>query len=178
MLTDEQSRRYSRHVLLKEVGGIGQEKLLEMPVVVRGNGTALETAATYLAAGGTPLEWEGPEYPAFFLAGDVAETLEDLNPGSITAIGDESYVDPPRLISAAGTVTVGANQLAWFPAPVCADCVKAQAPGRGDPQIGALAAIAMQRLILGLETSAGALKLDLPLGRDARVDPARCPPHS
>jgi hypothetical protein len=143
MLTDEQSRRYSRHVLLKEVGGIGQEKLLEMPVVVRGNGTALETAATYLAAGGTPLEWEGPEYPAFFLAGDVAETLEDLNPGSITAIGDESYVDPPRLISAAGTVTVGANQLAWFPAPVCADCVKAQAPGRGDPQIGALAAIAM-----------------------------------
>lgn len=163
---------------MKEVGGIGQEKLLELPVVVRGNGTAIEVAATYLAAGGTPLEWEGAEYPAFFLAGDVAEVLEDLNPGSITAIGDEAYVDPPRLISAAGTVTVGASQLAWFPAPVCPDCIKVQAPGRGDPEIGALAAIAMQRLVLGLEKDAGALKLDLKTGRDARVPPPRCTQHA
>ena len=178
MLTDEQSRRYSRHVLLEEVGGTGQEKLLETTVHVRGGGTAMETAATYLAAGGSPLDWEGAEYPAFFLAGDVGEVLEDLNPGSITGIGDEAYVDPPRLISAAGTVTVGATQLAWFPAPACADCVKAQAPGRGDPEIGALAAIAMQRLILGLEKEAGALKLDLKQGKDARVAVPRCPKHA
>lgn len=177
MLTDDQARRYSRHVLLKEVGGKGQEKLLATPVKVRGGGTALETAAAYLAAGGSPLHWEGPEYTAFFLAGQVKPTLDDLNPDAAGPIGAEADVDPPRLESAAGVVLVGADQLAWFPAPWCDDCLEQQEPGRGDPQIGALAALAMQRLVLGLETKAGALKLDLAAGKDARVDVPRCDKH-
>ena len=178
MLTDDQARRYSRHVLLKDVGGAGQEKLLKTPVRVRGGGTALETAATYLAAGGSPLLWEGPEYTAFFLAGQIAPTIKDLNPDAEGSTGEEADVDPPRLECKAGTVFVGSDQLSWFPAPVCEDCAVEQAPGRGDPQIGALAAIALQRLILGLEKDAGALKLDLKQGKDARIAVPRCSKHA
>jgi molybdopterin-synthase adenylyltransferase len=178
VLTDDQSRRYSRHVLLKDVGGVGQEKLLKTPVRVRGGGTALETAATYLAAGGSPLMWEGPEYTAFFLAGQVDATIKDLNPDAEGSMGGEADVDPPRLECDAGTVFVGSDQLSWFPAPVCEECAEEQAAGRGDPQIGALAAIALQRLVLGLEAQPGAIKLDLKQGKDARVPPPRCPKHS
>lgn len=178
MLTDEQARRYSRHVLLREVGGRGQARLLETAVRVRGGGTALEVAATYLAAGGSPLAWEGPEHTAFFLAGEVAAAIADLNPDARGPVGPEADVDPPRLESDAGVVLLGPERLAWFPAPACEDCVALQAPGRGGPQLGALAALAMQRLVLGLETEAGALELDLAQGKDRRVAPARCPRHA
>jgi molybdopterin/thiamine biosynthesis adenylyltransferase len=51
-LTETQIERYSRHILLKEVGGIGQERLLSASAHVLGTGIAAEEAAVYLAAGG------------------------------------------------------------------------------------------------------------------------------
>jgi adenylyltransferase/sulfurtransferase len=54
MLRDDQVRRYARHILLPELGGRGQERLLAAAVAVRvGPGRAAEVAAvTYLAAAG------------------------------------------------------------------------------------------------------------------------------
>lgn len=50
MFTDEQIERYSRHIILKEVGGKGQKKLLNGKVLIIG---ALGSpAALYLAAAG------------------------------------------------------------------------------------------------------------------------------
>jgi adenylyltransferase/sulfurtransferase len=53
-LRDDQVRRYARHILLPEVGGRGQERILAAAVTVEvGPGRAAEIAAlTYLAAAG------------------------------------------------------------------------------------------------------------------------------
>jgi len=51
-LTEAQQERYARHLLLDELGGEGQERLLASCVRVRGTGTAARWAARYLAASG------------------------------------------------------------------------------------------------------------------------------
>jgi len=51
-LTDAQQERYSRHLLLDELGGEGQERLLSACVRVRGSSRASRWAARYLAASG------------------------------------------------------------------------------------------------------------------------------
>lgn len=54
MLRDEQVRRYARHVLLPDVGGVGQSALLAAAASIdaAAGGDAAVIAATYLAAGG------------------------------------------------------------------------------------------------------------------------------
>ena len=50
--TDEQIERYSRHFILPEVGGSGQQKMLEARVLLLGAGGLGSPAAYYLAAAG------------------------------------------------------------------------------------------------------------------------------
>ena len=50
--TDEQIERYSRHIILPEVGGEGQSRLLESKVLLVGAGGLGSPAAFYLAAAG------------------------------------------------------------------------------------------------------------------------------
>ncbi len=50
--SEEQIRRYARHILLKEVGGVGQEKLLKAKVLVIGAGGLGSPLILYLAAAG------------------------------------------------------------------------------------------------------------------------------
>jgi adenylyltransferase/sulfurtransferase len=49
---EEQIRRYSRHIILREVGGIGQKKLLSAKVLLVGAGGLGSPCAYYLAAAG------------------------------------------------------------------------------------------------------------------------------
>ncbi|MBW2554441.1 MAG: molybdopterin-synthase adenylyltransferase MoeB [Deltaproteobacteria bacterium] len=51
-LTDSQIERYSRHIILKEIGGEGQKKILNAKVVIIGAGGLGSPAAYYLAAAG------------------------------------------------------------------------------------------------------------------------------
>jgi len=51
-LTDEQINRYSRQIILKEVGGIGQKKLLDSKISLVGLGALGSSTAYYLAAAG------------------------------------------------------------------------------------------------------------------------------
>lgn len=51
-LTTEQIERYSRQIVLKEVGGIGQQKLLKSKIVLVGAGGLGSPIAYYLAAAG------------------------------------------------------------------------------------------------------------------------------
>lgn len=50
--TDEQLERYSRHIILKEVGAKGQKKLMNGKVLIIGAGGLGAPAALYLAAAG------------------------------------------------------------------------------------------------------------------------------
>lgn len=50
--TEEQIERYSRHIVLPEVGGIGQRKIMAAKVLVVGAGGLGSPAAFYLAAAG------------------------------------------------------------------------------------------------------------------------------
>jgi molybdopterin-synthase adenylyltransferase len=51
-LTDAQLDRYARHIVLREVGGVGQAKLLQARVTVIGAGGIGAPAVQYLAAAG------------------------------------------------------------------------------------------------------------------------------
>src|SRR5438067_10844415 len=51
-LTDEQLERYARHIVLREVGGAGQAKLLAARVLVIGAGGLGSPVILYLAAAG------------------------------------------------------------------------------------------------------------------------------
>jgi hypothetical protein len=52
MLTEAQQERFARHLLLDELGGDGQERLLSSCVRIRGTGASARWAARYLAASG------------------------------------------------------------------------------------------------------------------------------
>ena len=51
-LTDEQLDRYARHIVLKDIGGVGQKKLLNAHILIIGAGGIGCPAIQYLAAAG------------------------------------------------------------------------------------------------------------------------------
>ncbi len=78
MLTDEQIERYSRQIILPQVGGKGQEKLLRARVLINGTGPLQETVLLYLAAVGIGA--------IGVLADEQAELLSTLRPESLDAL--------------------------------------------------------------------------------------------
>ena len=91
-LTEEQIERYSRHILLTEVGGKGQRKLLEGSVLVIGAGGLGSPAAMYLAAAGVGK------------LGVVDFDAVDLTNLNRQILHHTSDVGKPKVVSAAETI--------------------------------------------------------------------------
>jgi len=153
-LREDQIQRYSRQILLREVGGRGQARLLEAVIVVEGQSDALDVAVAYLAASGTPLREARPTARAGFLEG---ATLGDF---SVDAVARpeapvRGWLGPltqgPGAPTTCFRVGVASGLVVGVPAhapwPTEAGAVVEAEP----VTVGALAALVVQRFVLGLE---------------------------
>lgn len=182
-LTEAQIQRYGRQILLREVGGKGQARLLERPVRVEGRNPATDVAVAYLAAGGTPVDCRDGAPLDGFLAGAA---LEAFNPDAASAA-------PVFAVLAAAGVTpssplavvVGGDGLVVAGPGACADCLAASAATLATAVtpadavlLGSLAALALQRLALGLDPAAPIRLIRLSGVTPAAALAPRCPAHA
>ena len=212
-LREEQIVRYSRQILLREVGGRGQERLLAAGVRLTATGPAGLTAAAYLAAGGTGVV-AGPEPLAPGAAGFLVPAHAVGEPAGPVLARVHGRTSNPDALGARGTGRLAELPAAWEgPGPLggpgrggtrgavvfrsatgCARCFQATAARLGAPPsgalgvgLGALGALVLQRLVLGLGPGLGAAWLGGPGGAHGRAPRAlwclwlsrprgRCPP--
>jgi adenylyltransferase/sulfurtransferase len=122
---DDQVRRYARHILLPEIGGTGQKRLLAATAVVRDAGGAGAAALVYLAAAGVgaiAVADEAsvrPEDVGFlYEARDVGrrrreaarERIAALNPDvTVTGAADGVAIEPSASGDAAEALLLGAR---------------------------------------------------------------------
>lgn len=156
-LREDQIVRYSRHVLLKEVGGRGQQRLLSSGVLVEGDSPALDVAMAYLAASGTPVVVGTRSIGGFVDGQPLADFAPDAlaSPASVTGwLGPWARrpTDPARfrVALADGLVTAAPAGHEWLEVP---DGVPAEPVA-----LGSLAALLVQRFVLGLELEALAVQ--------------------
>lgn len=90
--TDTQLHRYSRHIILPDVGGVGQAKLLDSRVLVVGAGGLGSPLLLYLAAAGVGT------------IGVVDDDVVDLSNLQRQIIHDESTLGVPKVDSAAARI--------------------------------------------------------------------------
>src|SRR5690348_11287163 len=81
-LTPEQLERYARHIMLREIGGPGQQKLLNAHVALVGLGALGGPAALYLAAAGVG---------TLTVIDDDAVSLSNLQRQVLFATGDVGW---------------------------------------------------------------------------------------
>lgn len=191
MLSDAQIDRYCRQIVLPEIGGGGQERLLASSVAILGQGDAVVVCASYLAGAGLGALWlsapsEPPQGAATTLAGDraaedLAGILGERNPDCRVSIGTpaspaltvavaaalpERLVGPLVAGGASSTRAVSAHVPAGRP---CADCLRAffaaERCTRSTALVGTLLALLALRALLGLAGStASAVRVDLGRG--------------
>lgn len=159
-LSEAQIQRYSRQILLREVGGIGQVRLLSAGVELRGTGAFLEIAASYLAAGGCPVRWNGT-----WVEGFDPEAARDAPVRLV--VGAEG---PSSAAVAQVRVgwTDGAPLLAYRAADGCDLCFTRLGEGGAAASestpptglLGTLAALIGQALLLGRLVGVGAVRVE------------------
>jgi len=149
MLDDAAIERYSRHVLLPEVGGRGQARLCAARVAVAGDGPAAAVTRDLLARAGVRVE--------------AADAPADVR---VAATGAARGDGLPVVIAAAPHVD-------GWPAPPCGTCAPPAAPRPADDgplaapaalAQGALAAAEALLLLLGIRSGPRRQTVDLAAG--------------
>jgi len=181
MLREDQVQRYGRQILLREVGGKGQARLLERPVRVLGRSDAGDVAVAYLVAAGTAVSGVPRDGALTGFAHGVP--LDTFN---VDAAADRppfaTLVAGPGEAASGVVVILGDAGLVFAGPDACRACLDAAAAGlrAGEPAdavvLGSLAALVLQRLALGLDAGEpsvicwrdGALHTD---------EAPRCPAH-
>ncbi|HEX9955268.1 MAG TPA: HesA/MoeB/ThiF family protein [Allosphingosinicella sp.] len=130
-LSDEELDRYARHIVLKEIGGAGQNKLRSATVAVIGAGGIGSPAIQYLAAAGIgtlriidddSVSLDNLQRQILFGTGDVgrskadvaAEAVKRLNPHvQVEAVAERVAADSiERLLGGADLVLDGSDNFA------------------------------------------------------------------
>jgi molybdopterin/thiamine biosynthesis adenylyltransferase len=113
-LTDDQLDRYARHIILKEIGGTGQMKLLGATVAVIGAGGIGSPAIQYLAAAGVGhlrlidddvVSLSNLQRQTLFMTDDVGRPKVDVAHERIAAMNPDINVDPIASRIDAGNAT-------------------------------------------------------------------------
>jgi hypothetical protein len=148
--SEAQVQRYSRQILLKEVGGRGQRRLLEAPFEVVAGGPAIDVAVAYLAASGTPLRATGP-FSGFVDGVPLSAFAPDVDgPGPVAG-----WLGPLAVLPAAEgrwhRVAVGPGLVLGLRAGIAAPGALRPRDEAEPVTQGALAALVAQRFVLGLE---------------------------
>ena len=169
MLDDAAIERFSRQILLPEVGGRGQERLCETVVTVRGAGDVAAFAATLLQGAGARV------------------VVETGTPGRLEASVGGAVVDADVL----GVIGEARATVATLVGRPCVRCASSAVPPTGEnttfhpadaQTLGALVAAETLRAALGLAREGRVQEIDLGRGTFAsRPLPATppcpdCPP--
>jgi len=175
LLDDLQIERYSRQIVLSEIGARGQRRLLDARVGVIGAGAGAERVLAYFAAAGVghllaPAELAHVVDPEQH---DVA--VERWEPGG--AVSDDARLDA-SVVSGAGVVVPARRQF-WIAdgraseMPPCASCARAVlgTPGRSDPALAVLRE-AFLGTVIATEVVKALLEIGTPLaGQVLAYDP-------
>jgi len=174
MLSEPRIQRYARQILLRDVGGVGQEALGARGVRLAARGPLFDVAATYLRAGGTAVE------PAADVGAWAADApLLDTAPGAWLEVS--TLASPPLPPCVVVGVQAGTLEL-WSVGPEgCLDCVgerllpasEALPAGPRALVAGGALALLVQRRLLGLGAGLEGLAVSAP-GFVARLEPPRC----
>lgn len=201
-LNEQQIVRYSRQILLKAVGGEGQEKLCADGAAITGKGSAQATAMAYLIAGGSSVSLSGRP----IVAGEEGFLIESADVGTAlrasawTAITDAnrdlgkgehqgtlgelpaSFSGPPPWIALGWEGRRGA--VVYRAENGCGACFIETASllsnGPSDASsvlLGALGALVFQRLALGKSEDLGGLRME----EDGSISPLelkKCQRHA
>ncbi|MCB2100745.1 MAG: molybdopterin-synthase adenylyltransferase MoeB [Rhodobacterales bacterium] len=120
--TEDQIRRYARHILLKEMGGLGQEKLLNARVLVVGAGGLGSPVILYLAAAGVgtigvvdddTVDLSNLQRQILHGTADIGRAKVDSAMAAVAAINPDVTVVPhrERLTAANAAQLIGAYDL-------------------------------------------------------------------
>ena len=110
-LTPQQLERYARHIMLREVGGPGQQALLKAHVALVGAGALGGPAAMYLAAAGVgkltiidddDVSLSNLQRQVLFATGDVGRAKTEVAEERLSALNPDVEIAPrpARLVGA------------------------------------------------------------------------------
>jgi len=187
-LTEDQIIRYSRQILLAQIGGRGQEKLLVSGAQLVGRGAAQATAAAYLAAGGIPVRAavqpkasvRSDETGLLFARAQVgqpfalefAKAASDLNPDALSGATCGSLGEVPADFSGSAPWVAlgwreGRGEVVYRSERGCVECFRGQLrglsnvpPGPQSVLVGTAGALVFQRLCLGASDDLGVVTTD------------------
>jgi molybdopterin/thiamine biosynthesis adenylyltransferase len=130
-LTPPQLERYARHIMLREIGGPGQQKLLKAHIALVGLGALGGPAALYLAAAGVgkltlidddSVSLSDLQRQVLFTTRDVGQPKTDVGERRLAAINPELGIEThavrlapdnaERLLSGANVVIDGSDSFA------------------------------------------------------------------
>lgn len=196
-LSDDQVLRYSRQILLPDVGGQGQERLLASGVALTGTGPAQAVAAAYLAAAGCSVRGANRAVMAgeqgfLFTCDDLGRSsidalraaFADMNPDALAGLGESCLGEVPAAFSGPGAWIAlgrcaGRGEVLYRARSGCADCFSqnlsalSSPPASASALLGALGALVFQRLCLGLSDPIGRLGIE-DSGAVIQLTPGRC----